>query len=308
MKTTSHTTGTAIGIDIGGTHITAALVSLESGQVLSGTKIRAAVNAHAAAGEILDIWATAIQDTIQKAGTKISQAGFALPGPFDYEKGISLIKNLHKYDALYGLNIKELLAGRLGMDAAGIRMRNDTEAYLAGETLCGAARGYAKAIGITMGTGLGSAKMTDGITVDVNLGSSPFRESIADDYLSTRWFVKRFYEYCGKTIHGVKELLELRDGPHRKAVLMILQEFYHNLALFLKGFIAAENPEVVIIGGNIAEAYDLFYPPVWELLNGHNGRAVFKKAALGEDAALVGAVSHWMDASFVQPGLTNKIV
>ena len=295
MKTKNDTA--AIGIDIGGTHITAALVSLEDGQVLNGTKTRAAVNAHASAQEILDIWTIAIRDTRQKAGKPIPKIGFALPGPFDYNNGISLIKNLHKYDALYGLNIKELLASGLDMDAAGIRMRNDTEAYLAGEAICGAARGYSKAIGITMGTGLGSAKTAAGVTLDVNLGSSPFRESIADDYLSTRWFVKRYREYCGATIHGVKELLELREGPNKEAVSMILDEFYHNLALFLKGFIAAEDPDVVVIGGNIAEAYGLFYPPVRELLNGHCGRAIFKKAELGEDAALVGAVSYWMNAS-----------
>jgi glucokinase len=225
-----------------------------------------------------------------------TQIGFALPGPFDYHKGVSLIKNLHKYDALYGLNIKELLAAGLGMDTKGIRMRNDTEAYLAGEVMSGAARGYSKAIGITMGTGLGSAKSMDGITEDVNRGSSPFGNSIADDYLSTRWFVKRYREYSGHTIHGVKELLERREGSDKETVSMILDEFYANLALFIGAFIEAENPDVVVIGGNIAEAYDLFYPPLMKLLNGQMGKAVFKKAKLGEDAALIGAVSHWIEA------------
>ena len=295
---------TAIGIDIGGTHITAALVNLENGNVLGGTKSRAAVNAHAPAAEILDIWAATIRDTMQKAPGRSTQIGFALPGPFDYDKGISLIKNLHKYDALYGLNIKQLLAARLDISESGIRMRNDTEAYLAGEVMSGAARGYDRVIGITMGTGLGSAKSIGGITTDVNLGSSPFRNSIADDYLSTRWFVKKYREYGGADIHGVKELLDLREGPGKEAVSKILEEFYHNLALFLKGFIAMENPDVVIIGGNIAEAYDLFYPPVRELLNGYCGNAVFKKAELGEDAALVGAVSCWIDV----PGVTKKIL
>ncbi len=299
MKTMNDTTATAVGIDIGGTHITAALVHLGSGRIVAGTPTRAAVNAHAPAAEILDIWTAAIQDTLRKAGMPVTRIGFALPGPFDYHKGVSLIKNLHKYDALYGLNIKELVAARLGMNAAGIRMRNDTEAYLAGEAICGAARGYAKAIGITMGTGLGSAKTEAGITQDLNLGSSPFRDSIADDYLSTRWFVKRFREYGGEPIHGVKELLELREGPQREMVSAVLEEFYQNLALFLKAFIAAESPDAVIIGGNIAEAYDLFYPPVRQLLEGHSGRAVFKKAVLGENAALVGAVSQWMDVPSV---------
>ncbi len=294
MKTMNNT---AIGADIGGSHITTALVDLESRRILPGTRMRAAVNPHAPAAEILDIWTDAIRQVIRNAPGLVTQIGFALPGPFDYDKGISLIKNLHKYDALYGLNIKELLAARLDIDATGIWMRNDTEAYLAGEVMSGAAQGYSKAIGITMGTGLGSAKSMDGITQDVNRGSSPFGDSIADDYLSTRWFVKRYRECSGNTIHGVKELLELREGGEKETVSKILEEFYANLALFMGEFIEAENPDVVVIGGNIAEAYDLFYPPLRKLLNGQMGNAVFQKAKLGEDAALVGAVSYWMEAS-----------
>ncbi len=292
----SKTTKTAIGVDIGGTHITAALVDLDSRKVLPGTRLRQAVDAHADAGTILDTWCSAISKVRSPWPGGTRQLGFAMPGPFDYENGISLIRNLHKYEALYGLNVKELLAERLAIDKAGIMMRNDTEAFLAGECMSGAARGYAKVIGITMGTGLGSAKSEGGLTQDVNLGSSAFHDSIADDYLSTRWFVKRYRECCGDTIHGVKELLELRGGPNKKAVEEILEEFYRNLALFLQAFIAAEVPDVVVIGGNIAGAWELFYPPLMQLLNGYSGNIAFRKAQLGEDAALVGAVSYWMPA------------
>ncbi|HEY4149341.1 MAG TPA: ROK family protein [Chitinophagaceae bacterium] len=290
----SNTKKTAIGVDIGGTHITTALIDLENGNVLPGTKVRETVDANADADRILESWYAAIDKTRKQSPAETRRVGFAMPGPFDYENGVSLIRNLHKYDALYGLNIKELLSDRLGIDSAGIIMRNDTEAFLEGERMSGAAQGYAKAIGITMGTGLGSAKSAGGITLDVNLGSSPFHDSIADDYLSTRWFVKRYRECCGDTINGVKELLELREGPNKESIAMILEEFHHNLALFLRGFIAAEAPDVVVIGGNIAGAYELFYPPLLQLLNGHSGAAVFEKAQLGEDAALIGAVSHWI--------------
>ena len=99
-----HSMSTAIGIDIGGSHITAALVSLENGKIVSGTRSRAAVNAHATADEILDIWTATIREVMKKAQGPITQIGFAMPGPFDYDKGISQIKNLHKYDGLYGLS------------------------------------------------------------------------------------------------------------------------------------------------------------------------------------------------------------
>ena len=39
----------------------------------------------------------------------IGGIGIAIPGPFDYGNGISLIKDLEKYESLYGTNIKETL-------------------------------------------------------------------------------------------------------------------------------------------------------------------------------------------------------
>ncbi|HRP57404.1 hypothetical protein, partial [Agriterribacter sp.] len=64
--------------------------------------------------------------------------GIAMPGPFDYEKGISYITGLHKYEYLYGLNVKELLAAELNIPLGNIRMMNDAAAYLAGELKAGA--------------------------------------------------------------------------------------------------------------------------------------------------------------------------
>jgi glucokinase len=42
--------------------------------------------------------------------------GISMPGPFDYENGICLIKGQNKYEALYGLYIKGLLADKLGIE------------------------------------------------------------------------------------------------------------------------------------------------------------------------------------------------
>jgi glucokinase len=284
----------AVGVDIGGSHITAALIDIERKGVIPETVQRATVNANGAAEEILSQWFDAIETLIVSNGIVVERIGFAMPGPFDYEQGISLIRNLHKYDTLYGFNIKDRLAAQFGIDKSAIKMRNDTEAFLDGEMMSGAGKGYRRSIGITLGTGLGSARSNQGITEDVNLGSAPFKAGIADEYLSTRWFVRKYQEYTGKTVAGVKELLEMQDDKSRYTS-KILEEFCDNLAAFLRSFITAENPEIVIIGGNIAQSYGLFYPLVSRLLNEYDDRVVFKKAELAEAAALLGAVSDWMD-------------
>ncbi len=60
-----------------------------------------------------------------------------MPGPFDYEKGISFIKDQNKYESLYGLNVKEMMAERLGVSTDHIRLMNDAGCFLQGEVMGG---------------------------------------------------------------------------------------------------------------------------------------------------------------------------
>jgi len=222
----------------------------------------------------------------------------AMPGPFDYKNGISWIHGLDKYEAIYGLNIKQYLATALGIDPENIVFRNDAEAFLHGEVFAGAGLGYKKIIGITLGTGLGSAQSTDGITADVNRGSSKFGDTIADDYMTTRWFVKRYHELTGKTVANVKELALVADTDVN--VQHVFKEFTGNLVLFLKDFINDERPELLIIGGNIAKASKLFLPSLQFQLAAYFDDIEIKIAELGEDSSIMGAAASF-DA-VQQPG------
>lgn len=40
---------------------------------------------------------------------RIRCAGFAFPGPFDYERGISLIRGVRKFERIYGLDVAATL-------------------------------------------------------------------------------------------------------------------------------------------------------------------------------------------------------
>ena len=46
-------------------------------------------------------------------GKFFSGIGMAFPGPFDYERGISLMQGLDKYDAIYGMDIQGEIVKRL---------------------------------------------------------------------------------------------------------------------------------------------------------------------------------------------------
>lgn len=283
---------TVVGIDIGGTHISAALVNLKTRALLPNSLRRRDVDSCSEANELIRHWSEIIQEVAGTQNLMSIRIGIAMPGPFDYEEGISMIKDQGKFRALYGLNVKELLAQHLPIEKNRIRMMNDAACFLSGEAFSGAAREYDRAIGITLGTGLGSATYNGGETQDAGLWEHPFKASIAEDYISTRWFVRRYQEICGHQLKGVKELLGYAKTDVR--AVQLFEEFGRNLGEFLSSFIVTHKPQVVVIGGNISHAFDLFFAEVQNVL-GTNGIGVpVRKTALGENACLIGAASTWL--------------
>ncbi len=258
MKDTGNLNQYILTADIGGSHITAAICNSDTRVILPGSMIRIEVLSNGSAEAILGAWGRALKETIKLSGTVVTGVGVAMPGPFDYEKGISYITGLSKYEALYGLDIKAHVAEFLQLDPAMVRFRNDAEATIAGEALAGAGKGYNKVVGVTLGTGFGSAICTYGVARDLNLGSDPYKDSIADDHLSTRWFLKRYHELTGANILNVKELAgQIRADPFARRVF---EEFGSNMAEFLSRPLSVLSPDVLVLCGNIAKASAYFCP------------------------------------------------
>lgn len=277
-----------VGVDIGGSHVTAGLVDIVSKTLVNGSLVRKAVDPHAAATNIINTWSEAIQEvaTVFEGGPYY--IGIAMPGPFDYENGISLIKGFDKYESLYGMNVKDLLGQQLGISPTSFKLKNDAAAFLQGEVFCGAAVNYRKAIGITLGTGLGSAHMVGQDTEECALNIFPFHDGVAEDYISIRWFLKRYQALTGHQPVNVKYIAD-RVGADKHAT-QVFEEFTVNLALVLQPFMDEEQPDVVILGGGIANAFDLFYPDLLEKLT---GKIPLKQSTLGEAAAMAGAACCW---------------
>jgi len=280
------------GVDIGGSHITAALIDLDTFDIIEGTFVRERVDSTAATAQIIAAWSKAIQQAFMQHQEVEKFVGIAMPGPFDYQEGISYIHNQGKYDALYGLNIKALLSAALAIPVDHISFNNDAACFLQGEIFKGELQGYAHAIGITLGTGLGSAYLTDGQSFDAALWNTAFEEGIIEDYISSRWFVKSFLERSGTAIKDVKEIVE--KHPNNPATKAIFADFSANLSRFLYEFISAKKANVVIIGGNIAKAEAFFLADLSTLLNKALGTSIpLLTSILGEHAALVGAAAQF---------------
>jgi glucokinase len=284
---TSHSI--VIGADIGGSHITAAQVDLSGKQLIESSLVRLPLDSMASAQNIIDIWAIGIKQAMQN--TRVNKICLAMPGPFDYDKGICLITNQNKYPMLYGMNVKKLLAAALEIAEGDIYINNDAACFLQGEVFIGSVSGYQRVISVTLGTGLGTAVYENGSARSADLWNMPLNEGIAEDYLSTRWFVKRYGAINGSAVSGVKELVG--QAMHDELVRTMFDEFGNNLAAFLNRFIANTGAKAVVIGGNIAQSFPLFKNTLLAGVGSRFPDVIITTSVLGETAALIGAAGFW---------------
>lgn len=267
----------------------AAAVNAATGEVLPASRSRQTIDAKGSADEILRAWCHAIEKASAGTANEL-KIGLAMPGPFDYEAGICLIEAQDKFRQLYGLNVKEALAQRLKIAASAIRFVNDAAAFLQGEVLYGVGRGQKGVLGLTLGTGLGSALCTDGVCTDAGLWQAPFKEGIAEDYFSTLWFVQAYRALSGRELHGLKEILQAASEEEKRH---LFSAFGSNLGEFLLPLIKEHGLKAVIVGGNISNAKAFFLPPVETFLQRHCCKVNLVGSALGEEAALLGAAGCW---------------
>ena len=272
-----------IGVDIGGSHISAAGIKLEAGELSWYDLEESSVDTAASAEALISAWSTVIQATAN--GAENYQVGIAMPGPYDYPAGISLIQDQGKMKALYKLSVKNLLAQSLGIASNQIQFTNDAEAFLLGESLAGSGKSFQNSIGITLGTGLGSAIKVEDVVKDAKLWTAPFRDGIAEGYLGTNWFVRETKKQFNLNISGVKDLVDF----HLDKAIILFEVFGKTLGEFLFPYLIRLQSEAVILGGKIALLHKLFLPAMNQYLIQKGCSAKIVISTLGEEAALIGA-------------------
>jgi glucokinase len=287
----------ALGVDIGGSHISCAAIDLATGKIIRESLTERAVNNQAEADEIISVWVDSLKGALAKVPPgQVKGIGFAMPGPFDYVKGISYIRGVAKYENLYGLNITKAIADKLNVpEEFLIRYMNDASAFAVGEAWIGSASEFNRSLSITLGTGFGSAFISNRIPI-VDGPQVPklgciyhlaYNDGIADDYFSTRGLLGRYKSITGKELHGVKELSRLADSD--KVVKELFTDFGDKLGLFLAPWLKKFKAEILVIGGNISHAYALFGDVFESRLKTENCTCKVALSNLKEDAALIGS-------------------
>ncbi|MBI9062497.1 MAG: ROK family protein [Marinilabiliaceae bacterium] len=297
-----------ISADIGGSHITTAAIDPQSKAIIRDTIATVKVDNQAPSEQIIATWCEALSMSISKV-THFAGIGFAMPGPFDYVNGISKIRGVQKYEALYDLDVKAAIGQRLNLNSLqSVRFINDATAFAIGESWGGLASTYNKIMAITLGTGFGSAFINNGMPVLTGpsvpeLGCVyhiPYNNSIADDYFSTRWFVNTWQKRSTNHVNGVKEIADLAIQGNLEAQ-QLFQEFGNNLGTFLSHWLKKFEADCLIIGGNISNANKLFQDALKNALVDHQTDVHVGFSQMQEEAALLGA------ARLTDPSYYNKI-
>ena len=296
-----------LAIDAGGTYFKSALISVK-GTVLPDSFYQLSTGAGNDRNEIIKTYENIIRHALNYAlGQKATVAGIGIstPGPFDYQRGICLMK--HKFPCLYGINIAESIHKAMP-EIAGIpvRFRHDANSFLAGEIWRGAAHGFSMSGGVTLGTGIGVACCINGEFLINELGSpaqevsvwnKPYGNGITEDYASSRALVEK---YCIKhpdyTIEaGVKGIADAAQQGNRDA-LHIFAGLGTDIGTILSPWSEQFKLQVIVFGGQISQSFELFSPQLRQIMNKISNPPVLVASQLGADAALYGVASLFLPA------------
>jgi glucokinase len=285
--------GLLLAVDVGGSHVSVALCVPEDLRVIQRTS--APLSGISSFDGFVDL-IYVLGREVAGSTPRLAGAAFAVPGPFDCAAGVSLMK--HKLASLYGRDLRSALAARFGWAPSQLRFLNDASAFLLGELNAGSARGAIRAVGMTLGTGIGSAFACNGHCVTEGKGvppggeiwNFPYRGGIVEDLISTRAVKADYAARTGKDIEVKEIAVAAATDPDARQVFETLGS---NLGHVIRDVIVPFQPELVVAGGGISRSAPLFLPIAEKQIESLGIRLV--PSILFEEAQLIGAAAFWRD-------------
>lgn len=301
-----------LGIDIGGTRIKAALVDA-SGAVTASHAVPSPLT--------LAEFRTTIAGLIEATAKSVPVEGVGIGCKGIIRGSDTLVESLPgTLDYLEGLRLADFVAP-LGPVCAD----NDARAALAGELMFGAARGKRDVLMLTLGTGVGGAIAQGGVLVRGHCGVAGHAGHLTVDAdgptcicgnrgcLETRFSARALeMEAIGAVLRGCGSLLRERYQADPLAITCadvvrcaregdpvaraIWDQGVRYLADALAGLLHVVDPEVAILGGQIAGAGDMLFAPLRRELPARTRRLLKREvpivpAEVGDGSGVVGAAS-----------------
>jgi glucokinase len=303
----------AIGIDLGGSHATIAVV--KGDQVLASHRI--SLDSGQALRPALDGFAAAIRKLVRDLQMNASECeGVALGfcGLADARVG-RVVSTNKKYEDAPSIDFNAWCKEEFGLRFA---IENDARMALLGERHVGAAQGCDNLVMITLGTGIGGAAMIEGKLLRgrhaqagclgghlpakvggraCTCGAIGCLEAEASGWalplMAREWKGFAVSKLARQENINFQMLFELADAGDRVAA-EIREYCLEVWAAGAVGLIHAYDPEKIVIGGGVMRSADVILPHIRAYVNEHAwtpwGKVEIAAAQLGNDAGLFGAI------------------
>lgn len=314
-----------IGVDLGGTTLSAAVVDVASGHVLGRHRVPTlAKEGHEA---VMARMADLIHEAVADAGLgrgesgsiNASGVGIGAPGVLDLERGVTLfLPNLP--GAWRNVPLKATIEAEVSLP---VHLLNDVRSFTLGEKTFGAGRDVETMVGMAIGTGIGGGLVIEG-RLQLGLGGTAGEvgHQVIDPYgppcgCGSRGCLEAFASGPAITAMALKaiaqglttriaELVSYDLNQVTPEIICqaaregdpIAQRIYQRAGFYIgigvANLITIISPQMVVIGGGVAQAGDLLFDPIRRTAREHVHVTPFERvqivpAELGTDAGLIGA-------------------
>jgi glucokinase len=232
-----------IGVDLGGTNVRAGLVQ--------GAKILALEKRPTFADNSKGFVLEEICKTIEAVfKPDVRGIGIGVPSVVDADGVVYSVANIPSWRKV---PLKKILERRFRVP---VFVNNDAKCFALGELHHGAGRGYKNLVGLIVGTGLGAGVILDGKIfsgtngVAGELGHMPYLESEFEHFCSGRFFVREF----GVDAFTAEQRADAGDLKAKK----MFEAFGNHLGNAIQTLLYAYDPEVIVFGGGVSNAFRHF--------------------------------------------------
>ncbi len=298
--------GVAVGIDVGHRHITAASVT-RVGEVIAERRVDIGVNVSVvdATRIIAEVFADVVRDTGEEPNQLIG-VGLGVPTPVDRAKRQVAAPSI--LPGWVGVDMADIISDRLGV---AITVDNDANLGALSELTWGAGRGHHSLAYLKLSEGVGAGLILDGQLYRGRHGiAGELGHTTMDEYGIVCRCGNRG---CLETIvaaRAVIDLLEPVRGPGLTiarivelaaagdvACIRVLSDTARHIGVAVANLCNVFNPEIVILGGELAQAANFLLPPLREVVR-RQGVPVATQSLQIERGGL-GARAHVLGAALL---------
>lgn len=299
-----------VAVDIGGTHIRVALYESNSTTPIAHQRTRSLANEPG----VYERLERAIESVWSEGN--VCAIGLASPGPLDPHTGTILdTPNIPEW-------VNFPLGSRLSQHFH-VPVYVDNDANMAGlaEWQFGAGKGHENLVYLTISTGVGGGVISQGcllqgfrgmggelghMTIDPDgplcgCGQHGHIESFSSGPAIARFVAEQLTAGRKSSLQGEAAISarQIAEAAQSGDVLAIsaFQHAGYYLGIAVANYLAIFDPSILIFGGGVSQVGDLLFKPFRESLRKHTfhphylDNLVITKAALGDDAGLLGALA-----------------